>query len=239
MPVQEEGTGKLPVLPVAFPTPLFRPAAQTRSARRKEARRLPGGASPRRHPFFPRPGHRERVWSAFSGRGHPSGKLHLPKPSVPPSSVPSVFRAAIPFVPAVPFVPVAAPPARQAQEENTKNTKGGTQRTQRHGPGGKRKMRGRRPPRKHGARGGRRHGGCREGLRSGGILPFPAPATGKAFGVCFQGVDTPPANSPSKTLRASFLRPLRVSRRGQGRKESGRVRPMCVWSLSRAGCEMV
>ena len=50
----------------------------------------------------------------------------------------------------------------------------------------------------HGARGGRRHGGCREGLRSGGILSFPALATGKEFGECFRSVDTPPANSTSK-----------------------------------------
>ncbi len=54
----------------------------------------------------------------------------------------------------------------------------------------------------------------------------------KVFGVCFRSVDTPRQTPPPKTLRASFLRPLRVSRRRQRRKESGRACSMGGRSLS-------
>ena len=63
----------------------------------------------------------------------------------------------------------------------------------------------------------RKHGAAKEGdtvVDWRGVAPaFPCLGHGKEFEVRFLSVDTPPTNSTSKTLRPSFLRPLRVSRR--------------------------
>ena len=58
------------------------------------------------------------------------------------------------------------------------------------------------------------------GLRSDGIFSFSVLASGKGFGVCFRSVAPLRQTPPQKTLRASFLRPLRVSRREPVSKES-------------------